>query len=84
MLRRSPSIGATPGSNAGTRRFAVVDNILAHTADHRRSSGELANPLGPPPVGFAPVADDDKPRPSIMLLILRPPFKHTVSAFKRH
>jgi hypothetical protein len=42
--RSSPKIDAIPGDAAGTRRFAVFDNVAAHLTDDRRSAGELSDP----------------------------------------
>ncbi|KAK1647334.1 hypothetical protein QYE76_065139 [Lolium multiflorum] len=44
VLRRAPSIQATPGDATATRRFLVVDNVAAHPSDDRRSSDVLSDP----------------------------------------
>ena len=81
MLRRSPSIGAAPGSNTGTRRFAIVDNDPAHLVDPRRSSGERSDPLPSPRQYPSLAGDDDGREPSDPSLIVRPGIAHTVSGF---
>jgi hypothetical protein len=79
-----PKIGATPGATAGTRSLAVFIHVDRHQPRPSLATGEPADPLGPPLIVFAPVVDDDEPRSSIVFLILRPPFAHTVSGLTAH
>jgi hypothetical protein len=74
-----PEIDAIPGDAAGTRRTAVDDNVPAHLAADRRSTGELADPLPSPPVSSFLAGEDDARAPLDLPLILRLKIELTVS-----
>ncbi|KAK1613572.1 hypothetical protein QYE76_019089 [Lolium multiflorum] len=59
--QKEKKIAAAPGDATCTRRTAIVDNVAAHLADHRRSTGELFDPLPTPPVSSRLAGDDDAP-----------------------
>jgi hypothetical protein len=80
--QKEENIGATSSGTTRTRRAAVLDNIAAHIADHRRSAGELSYPLPAPSVSPPLAGDDDGRAPFDPILIQRPREKLTVSWFK--
>ena len=82
--QKPPEIDATSSDATGTRRTAVLDNVPAHIADHRRSSGELSDPLPVPPVRPHLAVDDDGCEPLDHDLIVRPSLVHTDSGLKTH
>jgi hypothetical protein len=69
---KPPKIDATSSDATGTRRTAVLDNVAAHIADHRRSSGERFDPLLTLPVSPPLTVDDDGCEPLDHDLIVRP------------
>jgi hypothetical protein len=82
--QKEKKIAAAPGDATCTRQTVVVDNVVAHLADHRRSTGELSDPLPTPPVSSRLAGDDDAREPLDRVLILRPRKELTVSLVMRH